>query len=123
MNKCSGSINLLALKNVKMEVKGKNGMVQGIFIPIEINNLEVRNKDKTPKLNLNFSIVPTPDKDQDFFIGQQGAKQWKDCTDEEKEAIKLLPILGNGKEWGQSDGVNNQVSDKTFTPESDGLPF
>ena len=123
MNKCSGNINLLALKNVKMEVKGKSGMVKGIFIPIDVNHLEVRDQDKVPKLNLNFSIVPTPDKDQDGFIGQQGAKPWKDCTDEEKEAIKALPILGNVKEWGQSDGVNNQVSDETFTPESNNLPF
>lgn len=122
MNQCSGNINLLALIHAKYEVDGKNGKVKGIFIPIEINNLEVRDNDKIPKLNLNFSIVPTPDKDQDGFIGQQGAKQWKDCTDEEKEAIKLLPILGNVKEWGQSDGVNNQVSEETFTP-TDSLPF
>ena len=121
MNKCSASINLLALKNVKMEVKGKSGMVKGIFIPIEINHLEVRDKDKTPKLNIKFNIVPTPDKDQDGFIAQQGLKKWSEMTDQEKEV--KLPILGNIKEWGASDGVNNQVSTETFTPESDDLPF
>lgn len=124
MNKTSGDINLLALKHVKMEVDGQNGKVAGIFIPIEINCLEDRPNDKTPKLKINFNIVPTPDKDQDGFIGQQGNIKWSDTTDEQKEIFNNLPILGNVKEWGQADGVNNAVSDKTFVPgDGNKLPF
>ncbi len=122
MKKTSGNINLLALHHAKMEVNGKSGKVKGIFVPIEINCLEDRHEDKTPKLNINFNIVPTPDKDQDGFIGQQGNVKWSDATDEQKEKFNNLPILGNVKEWGQSDGVNNAVSDETFKP-TDHLPF
>lgn len=122
MNKTSGNINLLALIHAKMEVDGKEGKVKGIFIPIEINCLEDRDKDKIPKLNINFNIVPTPDKDQDGFIGQQGNIKWSDASPEQQEKFNTLPILGNVKEWGPSDGVNNAVSDETFKP-TDKLPF
>ena len=127
MNKTSGNINLFALQHVKMELPSgidKGKMVQGIFIPIEVNCLEHRKEDKVPKLNILFNTVPTPNKDQDGFIGQQGNVKWKLATDAQKEIFNNLPILGNVKEWkGTSDGVNNEASNETFTPQSDDLPF
>ena len=36
----TGSINLAALTHVEMEVKGKNGQVKGVFIPLEVNKME-----------------------------------------------------------------------------------
>lgn len=126
----SGSIALTKLKHVPFEMKGQSGkMVKGIFIPIEANHLTVgKEKEGANPIYININIIVKNETDeygQNGFISQQGNIKWSDCTDEQKEIFKNLPILGNVKDWlaGSGDDNSGAASTETFTPESNDLPF
>ena len=125
----SGSLALSKLIHVKMEVKGKTGIVKGVFIPLE-QNFFSSYKDKEGKevITMAIRVLVKDEADehgQHGFISQSvDSKIYKDATDEQKEKYKKLPILGNLKDFsGDRDEASGAVSSETFTPESDDLPF
>jgi len=122
----SGSLAITKLIHVPLEMKGKSGkLVKGIFIPIEQNHLV---SGKEGALYLNISVIVKDEADQ---YGQHGfvsqtvdSKIYKAATEAQKEEFKKLPILGNIKDFEASSSDNaGAVSETTFTPESDDLPF
>ena len=126
----SGDIALTKLIHVAMEVKGKNGPVKGIFIPIEQNCLVVgKEKDGKTPIYMPIQLVfhdQRNDNGHDGFISQKGNIKWKEATEEQKKKFNELPILGNFIDWSkgaESNDTGGAVSDKVFTPESDDLPF
>jgi len=120
----TGSINLTALKHVKMEAEGQNGKVKGIFIPIEANMLG--SSEKQPDA-VHLNIVAFDMKDKKEFathIVKQSFKKdfMETLSDDEKKA---LPILGNLKTGGgntSTDAVSDEGAGKEFKP-TDKLPF
>lgn len=129
--KLSGSIALTKLVHVKMKVKGKNGEVLGLFIPLEANMLKLH--DAADEKSAVYMPVNLVVRDETDTYGQNGfisktieSKEWKTLTDEQKEASKAVtPILGNLKDWSTGGSTNDtagSAADGTVT-EHDDLPF
>ena len=124
------SIALTKLKHVKMTKKGKSGMIEGIFIPIEANDLVKGkpNEDKDFAVYVNTTVFlndEVNDKDQIGSIKQTQSKKWGNMSDEEKEESKKLPYLGNLKEFSTGGGNDsNAASTAVFDGDGDDdLPF
>lgn len=130
-----GSLALTRLIHVRMEKKGKNGMVQGLFIPIEANML-VEGKpgeDKTIPVYLPINVFvkeKQDDKGQNGFVSKTiDSKKWKEMTDAEKEeSRKITPILGSIKDFSQNAAASDSKGDAgggdVFNADSDDdLPF
>lgn len=115
----SGQIELTKLKSVILEKKGQTGMVRGIFIPIEQNILD---EFLPGRIGLPISIVVHDEKDRydnDGFIGQKVSTEvYKSASDEQKEAFKALPILGNIRSFAKTDNTPpaQTVDDSTDLP-------
>lgn len=139
-----GSIALDRLIHVKMEKKGKSGMVKGLFIPLEANKLEehsyqLKDGTRVNEIQLPVRVIVKDEQDkfgQNGFIAKAiGSKTYKAATSEQQEAFKdsnneetkkLTPILGNVKDFSSGgapqQNQSNAVSDETFD-ENDDLPF
>lgn len=125
----NGSIALTKLVHVKMEKKGKSGMVKGLFIPIDVNYLE---SDEKGAVYLPVRVRVTDAQDeykQNGFISKSiGSTTYKNASDEKKEMFKekqneITPILGSIKDFSNSGGeTSGAASEETFS-EDDDLPF
>lgn len=130
-----GSLALSKLIHVEMEKKGKNGMVKGIFIPYEANDIVLGKADENGKqpAYMPIQVVLKPqqdDKGQDGFISKSiDSKTYKAFSDAEKEKSKeRTPILGSFKDFSGGDSSADTAGDagngKTFNAdEDDDLPF
>lgn len=127
-----GSINLEKLHHVKRKMKGKDGMIDVIVLPIKANGFYVGEKST----NLNFKIVElsSPDQyDNDGFITHERPvktilgqdKKWGSMTDEEKEKVNAArPILGNFRDFSnQNSGYQEADVMDDSDDEEDDLPF
>lgn len=131
MKNYSASIALTKLKHVKMKAKGKKGEVEGLFIPIKANYLiEGKENDGEKPVYMNIALVIRDEEDsygQIGFIPQKGTidgKKWKELTEEEKNLLKELPILGNIKDWSSnSDDTGGDAGAGQTFGENDDLPF
>lgn len=121
----SGSIALTKLTHVIMEKKGKDGLVKGIFIPIDLNQLDT--KDAAVYLPVRITV-----KDEQDNYGQNGfisksvkrEKKWSEMTDSEKETEKsFTPILGNIKDFGSGGNDSSGAASAAPVGEEDDLPF
>ena len=131
----SGSIALSKLKHVKMTCKGKNGPVDGIFIPFEANKLVIIEKTledgkKETQVFMPCRVIYKEEQDskgQNGFIAKSlSTEDYKALkTDEEKEAAReIQPILGSIKDFtsGGGDNASGAESNESFDP-ADDLPF
>lgn len=122
----TASIALSKLKHVRMERKGKSGMIKGIFIPIEANKL-IEGKEGAVYVNLN--VIYKAEKDEHgnngFISKSVDSEVYKSLKDSDPDELKsLTPILGNLKEW-TSNGSNDStgaVSNEVYSDDDD-LPF
>ena len=129
----NGTIALDKLVHMRMEKKGKTGMIDCLIIPIKENLLEVDDYG----IHLPVRIIYTAeqnDKGQNGFIVKSiGSSTFKAATEEQKTAWKdynnedtkkQTPILGNIKDWstGQSSVPSGAASKETIR-ENDDLPF
>jgi hypothetical protein len=117
----TSKLNLAALKHVKMEVNGKSGKVQGIFIPIEANKF-FQWKDGAVYLDLvGFEMKEAKDY-ATHIVKQSFSKDVREKMGEEE--MKALPILGNhnASTFSQKETVSDAGEGKVFEPTSD-LPF
>lgn len=124
--KFSGSIALSKLTHVIMTKKNKKGKeIKGLFIPIKENHL-IEGKEGAVYMALNIiTKSPQDDYGQNGFISQNGNKKWSECSEKEKEAFKALPILGNIKDFEDTQGSssNDTSGSKGEVDEDDDLPF
>lgn len=120
MKNYSGQIELTKMKSVILEKKGQSGMIRGIFIPIEANELD---EFSSGRIAIPISIVVHDQTDkygQDGFIGQKvSTERYKSASDAEKEEFKKLPILGNFKHFEKTDNTTPAPEVK----EEDDIPF
>jgi hypothetical protein len=131
--KLSGSLALTKLIHVRMTCKGKNGEVEGLFIPIKANYLieGAPAEDKSIPVYMPIGAVIRDEQDkygQNGFISKQlDSKDYKKMTDEEKaESKKFTPILGNVKDWtsgGSSNADTGGAATSGTVDENDDLPF
>ena len=127
----NGSLALTKLVHVKMTKKGKSGMVEGLFIPIDANFLE-RDENGNVYLPVRTIVNETADeyKNHGFIAKSIGSGIWKAATDEKKEMFKekqseITPILGSIRDFSNSGSANDgsgAASEETFD-ENDDLPF
>tara|TARA_R110002126_G_scaffold197836_3_gene345554 strand:- start:1554 stop:1919 length:366 start_codon:yes stop_codon:yes gene_type:complete len=119
----SGRINLAQLKHVIQKQKGKTGMIEGVFIPIKINDLF-----KTEKGNIYLDLIAfdavNKEYKQTHAIKQSFSKEkYEGMTDEER---KSTPFLGHlNVNVGKSEQKPNIINDidHSSSSEDDNLPF
>jgi len=123
--KLSGSIALTKLVHVMMEKKGKNGMVKGLFIPIQQNLLTEKDGAVYMPVNITYKTEQDQYKQNGFIAKTTDSKVWKELDEAGKEeAKKLSPILGNIKDWESSNANDSSGAASTQTlEETDDLPF
>lgn len=114
----TGKINLTKLVSVLTERKGKDGMVEGIFIPIEKNHLFKSDKGNV-YLDLSAWQIKEPKDDGDTHIMKQSLPKevYEAMSDEDKKA---MPIIGNLKTWGSGEAREEEA---TKVEADDDLPF
>lgn len=115
-----GRINLQALIHTKMEVKGKNGQVKGIFIPF-VNN-HIFEGEKGCYLDLVAYPLKEAKDYQTHLVKQSLPKEVRDqMTDEQK---RDQPIIGslNTASPAPSEANNDVNGGKVASPDDD-LPF
>jgi hypothetical protein len=138
----SGSIALSKIKHVLMTANGKEGPVEGMFIPFVANKLTVIKKmDETDKTKVKEVQVYMPAnvhiKDEEDQNSQIGFISKTLSSDDYKAlgkgdvakaaAAEFTPILGSLKEFKKGSNSNDAEGNvaeggKTFTP-TDDLPF
>lgn len=118
----SGSLALTKLKSAIITTKKG---AKCILIPISENFLT----EKDGAVYLNCSVIIREEADQygqNGFISQKlDTEKYKELGAEKAKEIKL-PILGNIKDFGQSQGDSSatvHVAEPINPEEEDGLPF
>lgn len=119
----SVSIDLEKLVHAKIKTKkGANALV----IPLDENRIFSGEKGSY----LNATIFVNDEVNEYGQIGsiKQNAsapkgKKWSDLSEEEKQAIKELPYLGNISEQGGGGSSDGFEDTKEADPETDDLPF
>ena len=119
MGNISTKLNLAALHHTRMEMKGQNGMVDVLIIPIEKNNLYKGEKG----LYLNLTHIEVKNKvgdSKDTHLVKQDLQKevYEKMTEEQKKA---MPILGNSILWSSSG--SNEAPLSAPIGENDPLPF
>ena len=121
MSNINGKLNLMQLKAVRMNMKGKTGIQECLVIPIKANNLFVGEKGIYLDL-IAFEKKTQQENNKDTHIVKQSFSKeaFQAMTEEEKQS---MPILGGLRVWGEyvePDAVSDmEVKDEL----SDDLPF
>lgn len=126
MANISIKLNLTQLRHVEKEIKGKNGMIKVLIIPVEENKLY----DGEKNIYLDMIAFEMKNKDDDsrdtHILKQSFDKETRDAmSDDEKQSY---PILGNAIDWGKyqrSEPEPRKSEDvpEDFNNDGDDLPF
>ena len=114
----TGKINLTKLVGVLTERKGQNGMVEGIFLPIEKNHFFKSDKGNV-YLDISAWALKEPEEGKDTHIMKQSLPKevYEAMSDEDKKA---MPIIGNLKTWGSGEAREEEA---TVVEADDDLQF
>jgi len=116
----TGSLNLSALKHIKMKAKGQNGEVDGLFIPIKANKLFASEKGNTYLNLVAFEMKEKKDYGTHIVKQSLNKEEREKMTDEEK---REMPILGNlNVDNSPAETSNDEGDGKTFK-QDDEVPF
>lgn len=123
----SGSLALTKMKHVILKMKGKKKKkIELIAFPIDANFF-VRGKDKAIYMPVRAIVKDEEDEHgQHGFIAQStDSKAWKAANEELQAKMRDLPILGGLKDFAFDGGNDSSgaMSDDTFDPDEDDLPF
>ena len=134
--KAGMSIDLAKLQSVIKKMKGKNGEVECLVIPLSQNFLEVttdKNDNKHINLSLYSQFDPTELDDygkNGWIVQSHNSKEYQDASKEEKrneDRFPKLPFLGNIRILdGYNDEtsiVENPANESGVYEEEDDLPF
>jgi len=116
----TGSIALTKLpQSVIIEKKGKSGIIRGIFLPIDGNQLT--EKDNAVYMDVRVTVRPEADQyGQNGFISKGVPTDVYKALKDNADALKAAqPILGNIKDWS-SQASSEPVS---TVSDDDDLPF
>lgn len=107
--------NLLTLQGAtRMDIKGKNGDVKCLVIPIELANLY----DGEKGVYLDQTALPIANpkegsKDTHIIKQSFGKEKFAAMTQEEKNAI---PIMGNAIAWGDTGAAKTETKTNAAPP-------
>jgi hypothetical protein len=103
-----------------MEVKGKNGQVKGLFIPLANNH--IFEGEKGCYLDIIAYDLKEPKNDQTHLVKQSLPKTVREAMSDEQK--KAMPIIGNlnTAEYTPSE-ANNDVNGGVVASPDDDLPF
>ena len=127
MKKYGTSLDLLKLQNAFVKkFKSKSGQeVECVVIPIDQNYLVRGEKG----LYLNADTVIRDDEDQygnvGFVVHKAPSNQWKAASQEEKDKMNELNILGNLKDFSSKQAATSKWSEPMDASDNgaDDLPF
>lgn len=120
MSRISGRINLAQLDGAVRTMKGKEGDVDCLVLPITQNFLFKGEKGIYLDL-IAFELDPAKrnvDSKDTHLVKQSLSKKDRELMSEDE--IRAMPILGNLAVWSDEAPVK---SDMTPAPEKDDLPF
>ncbi|HBD93529.1 MAG TPA: hypothetical protein DC057_05095 [Spirochaetia bacterium] len=119
MSIITGKIDLSQLKHVLMEKKGKTEMVEGIFIPLKVNDLF-----KGKNGNIYMDIIAF-DSVNEEYKQTHAVKQSFPKDKYTKEELSAKPFLGhlNTEFGGAREPKPNNVAPGTVITEAQDLPF
>ncbi len=122
MSNISIKINLRQLKSAVRTMKGENGDIECLIIPIGANHLVVGEKGIYLDMQAYELKEKKADRKDTHLIKQGFPKEVFDAmTDEQK---KTTPIIGNLVVWGYSEPAPLNIEIVETQPgESDDLPF
>lgn len=119
-------LDLSKLKNACVkELKGKNGNVKCLIIPVEDNKLFISEKTGSIYFDCTCTEMVAPKYDQTHFIKRRYTKEEFYQLDQEER--KNIPIIGNlspQKEWGNNNTPTNSYPTNNNKGNDDGdLPW
>jgi len=115
-----GKLNIAKLVHVKMEKKGKTGMVKGIFLPIE-NNHFFEGKDGNLYLDIVAFALKEPKDGQSHLVKQSLPKDVREKMSKEEQ--NAIPIIGSLDVDGTRAETSNNAAPETTFGDDDDLPF
>ena len=105
-------LNLAGLKHTVQKMKGANGEVEVLIIPIDANHLYRGEKGMYLDLTA-FELKEPKDKNTHLLKQSLPKEVYTVQTDEEKKA---MPILGNVLTWDSTGSGSNEPAVQTSTP-------
>lgn len=123
MGTLTSKVNLAALKHVMMEKKGQNGMIKGVFIPVEANHLFHSEKTGAVYLDMiSFDLKEVKD-DQSHLTKQSLPKEVREAMSKEEQQEQ--PIIGSvNVNFGNGGApASNNAAPGVVVAEEDDLPF
>ncbi len=114
-------INLAALKSAIREMKGKNGNIECLIIPINENKLYKGQKGVYLDI-VGFEIKEhTADSKDTHLLKQSLPKDVREQMSEED--LQKMPILGNMTDWDKTTQINESAELDDAAQTYDDLPF
>jgi hypothetical protein len=104
-----------------MNIKGKNGMVECVVLPIEQNHF-VKGEKGVYVNYIGFELTTKREGSKDTHLFKQSLpKEIREKMTEEE--LKAMPILGNHSVWSENFTPDSVSSTETLNQETDDLPF
>lgn len=105
-------LDLSKLKNACIkDLKGKNGQIKCLIIPIDDNNLYVSEKTGSVYLDCTCTELQTPKYEQTHFIKRRYTKeQYYQMDVNDRQNIPILGNLSPQKEWNNNNNSGGYAS-------------
>jgi len=125
MSTLTGQLNYSAMEHIVTMVKGKNGPIECVILPLESNYIEKTEKDGKVYLHQGIAVYDiAPEKQKNGQTHTIKINPKKEIKEALKAAGKYTPFLGNLKDWSVPTAEVNtsEQFDAGAQPEDD-LPF
>jgi len=125
MSTLTGQLNYSAMEHIVTMVKGKNGPIECVILPLESNYIEKTVKDGKTYLSQGIAVYDVaPEKQKNGNTHTIKINPKKEIREALKAAGKYTPFLGNLKEWSAPTAEVNTSEQFDDTPlVDDALPF
>jgi len=100
MSTLTGQLNYSAMEHIVTMVKGKNGPIECVILPLESNYIEKTVKDGKTYLHQGIAVYDVaPEKQKNGNTHTIKINPKKEIREALKAAGKYTPFLGNLKDW------------------------
>lgn len=127
MGTLTGQINYSAMEHIVTMVKGKNGPIECVILPLDSNWIEKTVKDGKTYLHQGIAVYDVaPEKQRNGNTHTVKIYPKKEIRESLKAAQKYTPFLGNLKDWSAPTAEVNtseQFESGTAIETVEDLPF